>query len=263
MDFRDSNQVGSEEKYISKKVMINGQFVTLYSSNGQTWVSSPEEIPALMERLDTARITITTGGKLPEGEAAKVVKPEAKEEDRSVPQKVMQTKYRLKGPKPRPILKQDGLVIEGTPIEPISASNTTLSFSSDGEVPLQRDAIPAKPKKVAKQKGSVHKAPIFQKKVAPVVAAKVAKPAVEAKKLDSVTRALKNSVAKAAGKAAPAKNTKASASKPVAAKAKTLKSTKKATPVSTSKPAKKPAPKAAAKKPVAKKTSKKSKTGKR
>jgi hypothetical protein len=40
----------------------------------------------------------------------------------------------MKGPKPRPILKQGGVVIRGTPIEPISASNTVVSFSHDQEM---------------------------------------------------------------------------------------------------------------------------------
>ena len=146
MNFRDSNQGSQEGKYISKKVMINGQYVTLYSSNGQTWVSSPEDIPALMERLDNARITLNTAQKVAEGEGSKTAKPEAKKTDeqdpkvKEQPERVLQTKYRVKGPKPRPILRQDGLVIKGTPISPISASSTVLSFSSD-----QGDAVEDSP----------------------------------------------------------------------------------------------------------------------
>lgn len=131
MNVRDSNQSSGDGNYISKRVMINGQFVTLYSSNGQTWVSSPEEIPALMERLENARITLNPGEKPQEGEAVPVAKvADAKVEEAPAP-KVLQTKYRMKGPKPRPILRQGGQVIEGTPIEPISASSATVSFSSD------------------------------------------------------------------------------------------------------------------------------------
>jgi hypothetical protein len=131
MNVRDSNQSSGDGNYISKRVMINGQFVTLYSSNGQTWVSSPEEIPALMERLESARITLNPGEKPQEGEAPPAAKvADAKVEEAPAP-KVLQTKYRMKGPKPRPILRQGGKVIEGTPIDPISASGTTVSFSSD------------------------------------------------------------------------------------------------------------------------------------
>jgi hypothetical protein len=267
MNFRDSNHGGGEEKYISKKVMINGQFVTLYSANGQTWVSSPEDIPALMERLENARITLTTGEKLPEGEGIKAAKPEAKEkeEERSVPPKVLQTKYRLKGPKPRPILRQDGLVIQGTPIEPISASSTTLSFSSDVEVTAKSGAPSASAKKAPKHKGKVHKAPVFQKKVAPAITAKAAKPAADSKKLVGAAKNAKTSVAKTAPvKAVPAKGVKAPVAKPAAPQAKAVKSAKKVSPVPAAKPAKKQPAKAAAKKPSAKKsTNKKTKTGKR
>jgi hypothetical protein len=137
MNFRDSNQGSQEGKYISKRVMINGQYVTLYSTNGQTWLSSPEDIPALMERLDNARITLNTAEKVADGEGSKAAKPDSKEKEetdskaKEQPEKVLQTKYRVKGPKPRPILRQDGVVIKGTPIEPISASSTVLTFSSD------------------------------------------------------------------------------------------------------------------------------------
>lgn len=132
MNFRESSGESVDGKYLSKRVMVNGQFVTLYSANGQTWVSSPEEIPALMDRLDNARVSLTPGEKVAEGEpAAAPVNPEPVEEEKPVVQKALQTKYRMKGPKPRPILRQGGVVIKGTPVEPISASNTALSFSSD------------------------------------------------------------------------------------------------------------------------------------
>jgi hypothetical protein len=132
MNFRDNSGESVDGKYLSKRVMINGQFVTLYSANGQTWVSSPEDLPALMDRLENARVSLTPGEKVAEGEpAAAPVKPEVVEEEKPVVQKALQTKYRMKGPKPRPILRQGGVVIKGTPVEPISASNTSLSFSSD------------------------------------------------------------------------------------------------------------------------------------
>lgn len=141
MNFRDANNGSGEAKYISKRVMINGQFVTLYSLNGQTWLSSPEDIPALMERLENARVTLNPSEKLAEGEDPKVAPPEGakagnpkeakKPEAEAAPDRALAMKYRVKGPKPRPILRQDGVVIKGTPIEPISASGTVVSFSSD------------------------------------------------------------------------------------------------------------------------------------
>ncbi len=146
MNFRDTNGDSGDGKYLSKRVMINGQFVTLYSANGNTWVSSPEEIPALMERLDNARITLAPGEKVAEGEpSAAPAKAQPAEDDKAAAPKVLQTKYRMKGPKPRPILRQGGIVIKGTPVEPISASNAALTFSSD----VDRDE---------EESGSKHKA---------------------------------------------------------------------------------------------------------
>jgi hypothetical protein len=182
MNFRDANQDSTEVKYISKRVMINGQLVTLYSANGQTWLSSPEDIPALMERLDSARVTLNTAEKVAEGEAAKVAEPEAKtksddkgkkEPQPEAPERALSAKYRMKGPKPRPILRQDGVVIKGTPIEPISASATVMSFSSDvknGEEGKASDKV-AKGTKSSKIKET--------KLIAPIVSKKVAKPAAK------------------------------------------------------------------------------------
>jgi hypothetical protein len=169
MNFRDSNQDQVEVKYVSKRVMINGQFVTLYSANGQTWLSSPEDIPALMERLDNARVTLNTAEKVAEGEAAKVAEPESKpkKETQEAPERVLSTKYRIKGPKPRPILRQDGVVIKGTPVEPISASSTLMSFSSDvpADEPSRSGGKEVKSPKSAKAKDVKLIAPVISKKV--------------------------------------------------------------------------------------------------
>lgn len=177
MNLRDSNQDSTEQKYISKKVMINGQFVTLYSVNGQTWLSSPEDIPALMERLENARVTLNAAKKLAEGEEAKVAKPEDKDKKKApeAPERELSTKYRAKGPKPRPILRQDGVVIQGTPIEPISASGTVISFSSD--VKDEQDSTLAKSAKTDKKRGP--------KIIAPVVAKKLVKAVVQAAVIES------------------------------------------------------------------------------
>jgi hypothetical protein len=180
MNFRDSSQATSEKKYISKKVLINGQFVTLYSVNGQTWLSSPEDIPALMERLENARVTLNTAEKVAEAEDAKVPAASAESKDKKEkkpeaeqPERVLSTKYRMKGPKPRPILRQDGVVIKGTPIEPISASSTVMGFSSD----LSKDAKNDGAKSVQSAKSSRDKAP---KIIAPVASKKPVKSSVKA-----------------------------------------------------------------------------------
>lgn len=129
MNTHDGSKGSKEQDYLSKRVLVNGQFVTLYSINGQTWLSSPEEIPELMARLDNTRIMLGNPEK-PEGEA-----PQPKPQPAEAPApKAVQNKYRMKGPKPRPILKQGGVVIKGTPIEPISASSTVVSFSHDQEM---------------------------------------------------------------------------------------------------------------------------------
>ncbi|MFN4896650.1 MAG: hypothetical protein ACK5GN_01295 [Pseudomonadota bacterium] len=170
MNFRDANQDTTEQKYISKRVLINGQFVTLYSANGQTWLSSPEDIPALMDRLDNARVTLNTAEKVAEGESPKVAGAEATEKkaEAPAPERTLATKYRMKGPKPRPILRQDGVVIKGTPIEPISASNTVMSFSSDVAQPDDRKkgGAAAKSAKSAKNKPVKLIAPVAEKKPA-------------------------------------------------------------------------------------------------
>lgn len=67
----------SEEKisYQSKTVVINGQPVTLYSANGITWLSRPDDIPSTMERLENHRITLAD----PKGEGGEAAKKAAKE----------------------------------------------------------------------------------------------------------------------------------------------------------------------------------------
>lgn len=227
MNFRDSNQNTIEVKYISKRVMVNGQFVTLYSANGQTWLSSPEDIPALMERLDNARVTLNTAEKVAEGEAAKVAEPEAKtkpedktkkEPQQEAPERALSAKYRMKGPKPRPILRQDGVVIKGTPIEPISASTTVMSFSSDVKIaedgkPAAKSAKSAKPMKSVNAKDT--------KLIAPLVSKKVTKPSAKSSIVPS------KGAGKVASKStAPAAEVKSKAIKPVKQLAKVSKPVK-------------------------------------
>lgn len=148
MNFRDSTHDSNNATYITKRVLLNGQFVTLYSINGQTWLSSPEDIPALMERLDNSRVTLNLGEKdkdsATENGAKAAAEPskdkkavEGESDDTS--KRPLAAKYKVKGPKQRPILRQDGIVITGTPVETISASSTALSFSSDPDY-LEADA---------------------------------------------------------------------------------------------------------------------------
>jgi hypothetical protein len=229
MNFRDSNVESVDGKYLSKRVMVNGQFVTLYSANGQTWVSSPEELPALMDRLENARITLGPGEKVPEGEpAAAPVKAEPAEEEKPAPPKVLQTKYRMKGPKPRPILRQGGVVIMGTPIEPISASNTALTFSSD-VTDEEESGTKQKNSKVSAKKGAGKAAAL------PAATSK----AVKGKQTDSHKKMIAPVLSKPA------------ASKAEASKSKTLakvaKVEKVAAPKSAAKHVTKPTPKSAVK----------------
>jgi hypothetical protein len=260
MNIRDANQDSTGFKYVSKRVMINGQFVTLYSANGQTWVSSPEDLPALMERLDSVRVSLNTAERVAEGEATKAAEPEPKEkkEPQATPERALSTKYRVKGPKPRPILRQDGVVIKGTPIDPVSASSAVMSFSSDVREGEEKAA--GKSTKSSKASGEKPK-----KLIAPVVSKKQTKAAQQ------LAQQLKKSIATSSKKtakdapAAPVSNPQKtpSVSKVSAqAQAKSL-ATKaaaaKVTPKAVAKPAAKSVAKPAAKKSSAKVTKQASK----
>lgn len=163
MNTQDGSKGSKEQEYLSKRVLVNGQFVTLYSINGQTWLSSPEEIPELMARLENARIMLAN----PEKAEAEAQQAKPQPAEAQAP-KVMQNKYRMKGPKPRPILKQGGVVIKGTPIEPISASSTVVSFSHDQQIADEEIGNSSrsrneagKSKAAAKGKAPKHIAPVL------------------------------------------------------------------------------------------------------
>lgn len=257
MNFRESNQDIKEIKYISKRVMINGQFVTLYSANGQTWVSSPEDIPALMERLDNARVTLNTADKVAVGESAKVAPPEKaqKNEPQEAPERTLASKYRIKGPKPRPILRQDGVVIKGTPIEPISASATVMGFSSDVKIEIggNSDSKGAKSAKSTKGRETKLIAPLVSKKVVkgaakpPATVGKAAAKQAASKQAAAKQVALKPAEAKQASVPAAAKSRAVKGVRQLEKAAKTTKKTRSA----------KPSVSAKAKKPVASKSAKK------
>lgn len=229
MTSQDSQKNPSELQYLSKRVLVNGQFVTLYSTNGQTWLSSPEEIPELMARLENARIVLSNGEKPEEGNAQKPQKGEGASES-PAPLKMAANKYRMKGPKPRPILKQDGVVIKGTPIEPISASTTVVTVS-------------------ATESSASTKASVKSKKGAPVKSRESVKAAVMNAKSAAAAKTLKGKAEKApiAAKSNPVAQMK----KPVPVKASARVKAVAAKKVEPKVKAKLPAKPAVAKRPVA------------
>jgi hypothetical protein len=181
MSAQESSSGDQSQQYLSKRVMINGQFVTLYSVNGVTWLSSPEDIPDTMARLDHTRITLTEE-KAPEGEKGKGEKAEKgekgdkNEKAAAPPPKAPGSQYRMKGPKPRPILRQGGKVVEGTPIEPVSASAVNIKGAADVSLPQ----VKLSPMEQGIRRGKIV-APIAQRrpgkpKVTPPPAKKVVAP---------------------------------------------------------------------------------------
>jgi hypothetical protein len=217
----------TETKYLSKRVVVNGQFVTLYSINGQTWLSSPEEIPELMARLDNARIMLANPDKAPEGEAPKEAKKAPAAEPAPANPKLAPNKYRMKGPKPRPILRQGGVAIIGTPIDPISASTTVMKFGSETEeVKSSRKAadsnkdkpkIKAKPGMPNKNAASMKTQRGMEKK-AGVVAVKAPKAPIATKSSPSkkAVMPVKSNAKGSAAKVVGAKTSKAKATKAAA-----------------------------------------------
>lgn len=184
MSATDSSSGDQNQQYLSKRVMINGQFVTLYSVNGVTWLSSPEDIPNTMARLDNTRITLTDekAAEADKGEKAdKGDKGEKgdKEKQVSAPPapKLQGSQYRMKGPKPRPILRQGGKVVAGTPIEPVSASSVNIKGAADTALPT----VKLSPMEQGIRRGKIV-APLAQRrpgkpKVTPPPSKKVAAPA--------------------------------------------------------------------------------------
>jgi hypothetical protein len=159
MSAQESSSGDQQQNYLSKRVMINGQFVTLYSANGQTWLSSPEEIPDMMARLDNTRV-ILGEAKDPEGDKKDSKDDKAGKEKEAAPvAKAPGSQYRMKGPKPRPILRQGGKVVEGTPIEPISGSAVNIKGAADTTIPT----VKLSPMEQGIRRGKIV-APIAQKR---------------------------------------------------------------------------------------------------
>ena len=202
MTTQDQVSNGESGEYLSKKVIVNGQFVTLYSSNGHTWLSSPEELPEVMARLENIRISMTdlkgqAAGPGAKGEAkgAEATGSDVKGEGEkppvaSVPSEPVisnPSKYRMKGPKPRPILRQGGVAVKGISVEPFSAS--TVQVKVEAQKPTQK-ATP-------KSKSPVKSAAKVLAKGSGMAVAKVAASLPQGKKIKIV--------AIEGGKAAPLK----------------------------------------------------------
>jgi len=257
MTATEQQVTGQKQEYLTKKVTINGQFVTLYSLNGQTWLSSPEEIPEVMARLDNARVTLNDPAQQGEAAAAgeepapagdkKAGEKKAGEKEKSAAPVIppsIGSKYRLKGPKPRPILKQNGMVFRGTPVEPFSASAVQVKAEEKVEI------------KSAKANKVKLKAPVRAEQVA---AAKAAKALPKGKPIKAAPAPAKTPAAKQAKspvKTAPPVKAKA---KPVPAPRVVKGSLKKAEPVkkgAAPKAKAKPAPTAKKPKSVSKRSAK-------
>lgn len=276
MGAQDSSSGEQSQQYLSKRVMINGQFVTLYSVNGVTWLSSPEDIPDMMARLDNTRVTLSEE-KGPDGEKGakgeKDEKGDKGEKAAASAPKPQGSQYRMKGPKPRPILRQGGRVVEGTPIEPISASSVNIKGAADATLPqvkispmekgIRRGKIvapiaqrrPGKPKVTPAPTKKV--APSAQKVAAPV--GKVAVPTKGRMPPLPAKAVLASKVAKGVKSSPKVVRTPKKVAPPVKA------ASKKATPAAPKKVAKpaKVVKKVAAKKPSPKKASSKSPSKKR
>jgi hypothetical protein len=207
MSVRSSSSDDNSQEYLSKKVSINGQTVTLYSSNGQTWFSSPEEIPEVMARLENTRILLND----PKGEAA------------PLPPKATSAKYRLRGPKPRPILQTEGGPIKGTPVEPISSSTVEVKMGGESV------EVVSQPGKGGSRAGKAEPAKPHKKLVAPVstgpkppkvpVAKAVVGASSKAVAPKKIAASKTTQVAKAEVASQSQKRTKAQISKPVTKKA--------------------------------------------
>jgi hypothetical protein len=121
------------QSYMTKKVVLGGQTVTLYSVNGITWLSSPDQLPETMARLENARILLTD--------------PKAAEAAAAAAPKATTARYRMKGPKPRPILQPDGTLLPPTERLIPPATETQVKVEA-GKVELVEDSPAARIKKL-------------------------------------------------------------------------------------------------------------------
>ena len=142
----DGSSDSSEPKFLTKKVVLNGQTVTLYSLNGATWLSSPDQLPDVMARLDNTRILLTD----PKAAAEQGITPPP------APPKSTGARYRMKGPKPRPILQPDGTLLPPSERLPAPAVDTEVKLAADNievldDSPAERIRQLRAPKEAAKK----------------------------------------------------------------------------------------------------------------
>lgn len=154
----DGSSDSSEPKYLTKKVVLNGQTVTLYSLNGATWLSSPDQLPDVMARLDNTRILLTD----PKAAAEQGITPPP------APPKSTGARYRMKGPKPRPILQPDGTLLPPSERLPAPAVDTEVKVSGDSievldDSPAERIRQLRAPKEAAKKAELASKKQALQK----------------------------------------------------------------------------------------------------
>jgi hypothetical protein len=224
---RETHSAELPPTYLSKKVMVNGQPVTLYSKNGLTWLSSPEEIEDVMARLDNTRILLNDvkGEKTEKDKKDEKSDTGGKEKAADEPSLAVASqkptagaRYRMKGPKPRPILKQDGVAIMGTPVAPISASTVQMKVGDDEDVEAVAAASTSAKKPVDKKASLKREA--TKGKTAATAVSKLAK--ALSKVVPETAKAAKKSAVAAQSKAPKA------AKKLEVVKAKLAKPTKKA-----------------------------------
>jgi len=230
MASQEIHRDSTDTKYLSKRVLLNGQFVTLYSINGQTWLSSPEEIPELMARLENARIMLANPEQQTNAEAGKEAKKApAPEQPQATPKISQNSKYRMKGPKPRPILRQGGVTIVGTPVEPISASNTVMKFGAETEDVTSAAKTVESNKIKAKAKGAALASKLAAGSTKKPRAAEKRPAVASAKAIKAATPKAPSTIKKAAG-------SKQSKAKVAVAKASKVKSLKRAPKTKTASP---------------------------
>lgn len=175
---RDGSSDSQEPQYLTKKVVLNGQTVTLYSVNGATWLSSPDQLPDVMARLENTRILLTdTKAAAEQGITPQPAAPKAPA-----------ARYRMKGPKPRPILQPDGTLLPPSERAPVAAVDTTVTLSSDG-VEVLDDSPAARIKQLRAPKEEAKKAAAKAAKVGAKAALKETKR--NSKSVVTGTKALK------------------------------------------------------------------------
>jgi hypothetical protein len=217
MTARESTQEQTQPEYMSKKVVINGQTVTLYSLNGVTWLSTPDQLPDTMARLDNTRILLHDP-KSGEVSAAPAPAPAPK---------ATAARYRMRGPKPRPILQPDGTLAPVVEREPVAATETQVQITHQ-EIQVVRepkkDPRTAFSKHLDGNKGVTPKAPTVKvraekesragvevKKVTPQKASTSAKSEDKRVAKDSSSKKARKNIVKSSPKSVPAKKKGSSA----------------------------------------------------